>query len=404
MLLTELAIKRAKAGAKPYKIYDSGGLFLIVRPNGAKWWRLKYRFGGKENLLSLGIYPHVTLKEARERRDKERKKLANRIDPSVNRKAEKEAWNKDQENTFEIVAREWIESRKSRWTSSNTKKTTRRLEMDAFPWFGQRPIRDITAPELLAAVRKTEARGAIGTAHRVLQNCGQVFRYAIATGRAKYDVAADLSEALKSATAGHFAALTNPEDIAPLLRAMYAYQGSVVTRAALRLAPLVFLRPGELRRGEWAEIDFEKAEWNIPAERMKMEKPHLVPLSQQALEILRELHRQTGRRTFLFPSPISNQRAMSDMAILAALRRMGYTKDEMTVHGFRAMARTVLDEVLGFRPDIIEHQLAHAVKDPNGRAYNRTSHLPQRRDMMQKWADYLDELRDRAEILPLRAA
>jgi len=403
MPLTDVAIQRAKPRAKPYKIFDGEGLFLVVRPNGAKWWRLKYRFGGKEKLLSLGIYPHITLKGARERRDQERKRIAHNIDPSANRKADKDAWHTSQANTFEVVAREWIASRASVWTSSNTKKTTRRLEMDAFPWFGKRPIMNLTAPELLSALRKVEARGAIGTAHRVLQSCGQIFRYAIATGRASRDSAADLRGALKPVKEGHFAAITDPADIGPLLRSMYDYQGNAVTRAALRLTPLVFLRPGELRRGEWAEIDFAKAEWRIPAARMKMKHPHVVPLSRQALAVLNELHPQTGRGRFLFPSPMSNTRPISDMAILAALRRMGITKDEMTAHGFRAMARTVLDEVLGVRPDHIEHQLAHAVRDPNGRAYNRTTHLPQRREMMQKWADYLDQLREGAIIVPLRA-
>jgi integrase len=269
--------------------------------------------------------------------------------------------------------------------------------MDAFPWLGSRPIADITAPELLAALRKTEARGALGTAHRVLQTFGQVFRYAIATGRAMRDPAADLRGALPPAKEGHFAAITEPEAIGPLLRAMYDYQGSAITRAALRLAPLVFVRPGELRQAEWKEIDFEKAEWRIPTERMKMKQPHIVPLSLQALEILKELHPLTGRGRFLFPSPLTNQRAMSDNAILTAMRRMGINKNEMSGHGFRAMARTVLDEVLHVRPDYIEHQLAHAVRDPNGRAYNRTAHLPERRKMMQQWADYLDELREEKE-------
>ena len=265
--------------------------------------------------------------------------------------------------------------------------------MDAFPWFGKRPIAEIMAPELLAALRRTEARGAIGTAHRALQNFGQVFRYAIATGRATRDPAADLRGALKPVKEGHFAAITDPKDIGPLLRAMYDYQGSAITRAAMRLAPLVFVRPGELRKAEWKEVDFEKAEWRIPAERMKMKQPHIVPLSRQTIEILKELHPITGRGRFLFPSPLTNQRAMSDNAILTAMRRMGIDKNEMSGHGFRAMARTVLDEVLHVRPDYIEHQLAHAVRDPNGRAYNRTAHLPERRKMMQQWADYLDELR-----------
>jgi len=394
MALTDTAIHRVKSRLKPFKMFDGDGLFLLVMPNGSKWWRFKYRFGGKEKLLSLGVYPQISLLEARQRRDQERKKLAHQIDPAANRKAAKAAWADSQANTFETVAREWIANRTPVWTPSNTAKTTRRLEMDAFPWFGRRPISEITAPELLAALRRTEARGAIGTAHRALQNFGQVFRYAIATGRATRDPAADLRGALKPVKEGHFAAITDPKEIGPLLRAMYEYQGSAITRAALRLAPLVFVRPGELRKAEWKEIDLATATWSIPPERMKMKQPHIVPLSQQAMEILKELHLITGRSRFLFPSPLTNQRAMSDNAILTAMRRMGIAKDEMTGHGFRAMARTVLDEVLHVRPDYIEHQLAHAVRDPNGRAYNRTAHLPERRKMMQQWADYLDKLRE----------
>ncbi len=303
MALTDTAISRVKPRAKPFKMFDGDGLFLLVTPNGSKWWRFKYRFGGKEKLLSLGVYPDISLLEARGRRDQERKKLAHRIDPAANRKAAKAAWNNSQANTFETVAREWIASRTPVWTPSNTAKTTRRLEMDAFPWFGKRPIAEITAPELLAALRRTEARGAIGTAHRALQNYGQVFRYAIATGRATRDPAADLRGALKPVKEGHFAAITDPKDIGPLLRAMYDYQGSAITRAAMRLAPLVFVRPGELRKAEWKEIDFEKAEWRIPAERMKMKQPHIVPLSRQTIEILKELHPITGRGRFLFPKP-----------------------------------------------------------------------------------------------------
>ena len=394
MPITDTAIRKAKPRSKPYKMFDSGGLFLLVTPNGGKWWRFKYRFANKEKLLSLGTYPDVSLKDARDRRDIERKKLASLIDPAINRKAVKAAWLGNQANTFEIVAREWLGQKAKIWAASNTTKTTRRLEIDAFPWLGSRPIADITAPELLAVLRKTEARGALGTAHRVLQTAGQVFRYAIATGRATRDPAADLRGALQPVKGGHFAAVTDPKAIGALLSALYDYQGSTVTRSAIRLAPLVFVRPGELRQAEWKEIDFEKAEWNIPAARMKMREPHLVPLSRQAIEILKELHLLTGRGRFLFPSPITNLRAMSDNAILTAMRRSGISKEEMTGHGFRAMARTVLDEVLHVRPDYIEHQLAHAVRDPNGRAYNRTAHLPERRKMMQQWADYLDGLRE----------
>lgn len=396
MPLTDTSIRRAKSGPKPYKMFDSHGLFLIVMPNGSKWWRFKYHFAGKEKLLSLGTYPLIALKVARDRRDTERRKLADKIDPAINRKAMKNAWNETQANTFEVVAREWLGKKATIWAPSNTTKTTRRLEIDAFPWIGDRPISEITPPELLSVLRRTEARGALGTAHRVLQTCGQVFRYAIATGRAQRDPAADLRGALQPVKEGHFAAITDPKAIGSLLRALYDYQGSEVTRCALRLAPLVFVRPGELRQAEWKEIDFDKSEWSIPAERMKMREPHLVPLSRQAKEILKELHLMTGRGRFLFPSPISKQRAMSDNAILCAMRRMGISKDEMTGHGFRAMARTVLDEVLHIRPDYIEHQLAHAVRDPNGRAYNRTAHLPERKKMMQKWADFLDNLKEKS--------
>ena len=385
-------------------MFDSDGLFLLVNPTGGKWWRFKYRFAGNEKLLSLGTYPEVSLKDARVRRDAERKKIADRIDPAVNRKAAKAAWLGKNANSFEIIAREWLGKKASLWSASNTYKTTRRLEVDIFPWLGNKPITDIIPPELLAALRRTETRGAVETAHRVLQTCGQVFRYAIATGRATHDPAADLRGALQSVKGGHFAAVTEPKAVGALLRALDDYQGSVVIRCALRLAPLVFLRPGELRKAEWSEIDFDKSEWGIPGERMKMKQPHIVPLSCQAVETLKELHPLTGRGKYLFPSPRSSQRPMSDNAVLSALRRMGISKEEMSGHGFRAMARTVLDEVLHVRPDYIEHQLAHAVRDPNGRAYNRTAHLDERRKMMQQWADYLQELRTSGSVSVLRAA
>jgi integrase len=394
MSLTDTAIRRAKARYKPLKLFVAGGLFLLVTPSGGKWWRFKYRFADKEKLLSLGTYPDISLKDARDRRDIERRKLADRIDPATNRKAVKAAWLGDQANTFEVVAREWLAQKARIWSPSNSTKTTRRLEIDAFPWLGGRPIADIAAPELLAALRKTEARGALGTAHRILQTAGQIFRYAIATGRATRDPTGDLRGALLPVKGGHFSAVTEPKAIGSLLRAIYDYQGSTVTRSALRLAPLVFVRPGELRKAQWPEIDFKTATWNIPAERMKMRTAHIVPLAIQAIQILQELHALTGQGSYLFPSARTSKRPMSDNAVLSAFRRMGIQKDEMTGHGFRAMARTVLDEVLHVRPDYIEHQLAHAVRDPNGRAYNRTAHLPERRKMMQDWADYLDKLRE----------
>jgi len=342
----------------------------------------------------LGTYPEIGLKLARERCTQARKDMENGIDPAVSRKAIKFAHTDgDVENAFEIVAREWLSKRSAIWTESHSNKILRRLELDIFPWIGKRPINEIKPPEILSALRRVENRGAVDTAHRALQNCGQIFRYAVATGRAERDYTADLRGALTPIKEGHFAAITEPKAIGSLLRAMDAYHGNVITKCAMRLAPLVFVRPGELRKAEWTEIDFETATWNIPAARMKMREAHVVPLSRQSIKILEELKPLTGHGTYLFPSARTGKRPMSDNAVLSAFRRMGIEKDEMTGHGFRAMARTVLDEVLHVRPDYIEHQLAHAVRDPNGRAYNRTAHLPERRKMMQEWADYLDGLR-----------
>jgi len=400
MPLTDVACKNAKPREKPYKLSDGGGLYLLIQPGGAKkpsgpkWWRLKYRFDGKEQSLSLGVYPDVGLKTARERRDEARKLLAEGINPGDHRKAVKVAKTISRGNTFEVVTQEWLENRQVIWSPSYRDKIFRRLEKDCFPWVGKRPIADITAQELLAVLRRVEKRGVRETAHRELQYCGQVFRYAIVTGRAKYDVSRDLQGALLPIVKGHHAAITDPVEFGAFLKVCRDYQGGHVVRCALQLAPLVLLRPGELRYAEWAEIDFENAQWNIPAKRMKMKTQgaHIVPLSRQAIAILKELKPLTGRGQYIFPSIRTHQRPMSDNTVNAALRRLGYDKDTMTGHGFRATARTIMDEVLGIRPDFIEHQLHHAVKDPNGRAYNRTSHLPERRDMMQKWADYLDGL------------
>lgn len=392
MPLTNTKARNAKPKEKQYKLFDTNGLFLLVTPAGGKWWRFKYRLDGKEKLLSLGTYPEVGLALARERRDKARKQVANEIDPSNVRKAQKAA-KLENENTFEVVAREWYAKFSLKWAPGHALKIKNRLEKDVFPYIGTRPINDIKAPELLMVLRRIESRGALDTAHRARTNCGQIFRYAIATGRAERDPAADLRGALPSAKEGHFSAITDPDKVAGLLRAIDGYQGAFVTKCALKLAPLVFVRPGELRQIEWAEIDLDAAEWNIPAEKMKGGEPHLVPLSKQAIEILREIQPLTGTGRYVFPNARTPKRPMSDNAILAALRRMGFEKTEMTGHGFRAMARTILDEVLQVRPDLIEHQLAHAVRDPLGRAYNRTKHLPERRKMMQTWADYLDNLK-----------
>lgn len=389
--LTDKAISNAKPGPKPIKLFDGRGLFLLVTPAGGKWWRLKYRHDGKEKLLSLGVYPDVSLKDARDRCDAARKQLADGIDPSVNRKAQKSLREQQAANSFETVSREWYEKHSPGWVPSHGDRIIRRLERDIFPHIGKRPISEIAAPELLEVIRRIEARGALETAHRAMSNCGQVFRYAVATGRASRDPSGDLRGALPPVRGEHFAAVTEPEQVGAILRSMDAYQGTLTVSCALRLAPLVFVRPGELRAAEWAHIDLDAGEWRYTV--TKTGTPHIVPLATQAVAILREIQPLTGHGRYVFPSARTGARPMSDNAILAAMRRMGISKDEMSGHGFRAMARTILDEVLGFRPDLIEHQLAHAVKDPNGRAYNRTAHLPERRKMMQQWADYLDELR-----------
>jgi len=402
MPLTDTAIRNAKPGEKPAKIFDERGLFLLVTPAGGKWWRLRYKFDGKEKLLSLGVYPDTSLKDARTRRDDARKLLANGIDPGENRKAVKAARQVRAANSFEVVAREWYAKQAPNWAEHHGDRIIRRFERDIFPWIGGRPIADVTAPELLAVVQRIESRGALETAHRALGNCGQVFRYAVATGRAQRDPSGDLRGALPPVKGEHFAAVTEPEQAAQLLRTLDGYQGTLTVACALRLAPLVFVRPGELRAAEWADIDLDAAEWRYHIKKTGTD--HIVPLATQAVAILRELHGLTGTGRYVFPGARSNGRPMSDNAILAAMRRMGIGKDEMSGHGFRAMARTILDEVMGFRPDLIEHQLAHAVRDPNGRAYNRTAHLPERKKMMQAWADYLDKLKDGADVLPFSKA
>ncbi len=401
MPLSDTAIRNAKPAEKARKLFDGGGLYLEVAPSGGKWWRLKYRFGGKEKRLSLGVYPDVSLKDARDRRDKARKLLANEVDPSENRKARKAAKVERAANSFEVVTREWFAKHSVNWSPNHANRIIRRLERDIFPWIGGKAIADITAPQLLEVIRRIEHRGALETAHRALGNCGQVFRYAVATGRAERDPSRDLRGSLPPAKGTHFASVTEPKQVAEILRALDGYEGTLPVRCALRLAPLVFVRPGELRHAQWKDIDLDTADWRYMV--TKTNTLHIVPLSNQAVAILQELQPLTGNGRYVFPSARNpkGDKPMSDNAILAAMRRMGISKEEMSGHGFRAMARTILDEVLGFRPDYIEHQLAHAVRDPNGRAYNRTAHLPERRKMMQEWADYLDKLKAGAEIIPI---
>jgi integrase len=402
MPLTDTLARNAKPAAKTVRMFDRDGLYLEVAPRGGKWWRLKYRFAGREKRVSLGVYPEVNLKKARARTIEARQLLEAGVDPSENRRAAKAAQIEGAANSFAVVTREWIDRQMKSWVKGHGERILTRFERDIFPWIGARPIADLTAPELLTTVRRIEKRGALETAHRALGNCGQVFRYAIATGRAKRDPTVDLRGALPPVRPTHFAAITEPKRVGALMRAIEGYEGSLTVRCALRLAPLVFVRPGELRHAEWTAMDLEGGEWRYTV--TKTNTPHVVPLSSQAVAVLRELKPLTGRGRYVFSSARSSQRPMSDNAILAAMRRMGIAKDEMSGHGFRAMARTILDEVLGFRPDFIEHQLAHAVRDPNGRAYNRTAHLAERRKMMQAWADYLDKLKYGADVIPILKA
>lgn len=401
--LTDIQVKNAKPKDKDYKLADGGGLYLLVTPTGGKLWRFKYRFGGTEKLLTFKTYPEISLSEARQRREDARKLLANGIDPGAVKKALKEE-HAAERRTFEPVAREWYTKNEPTWSASHCATVMSRLERDIFPIIGNSPIAEIKRSDIISLLKVIEARGKIETAKRIKIYCGQIFRYALNHEWVESNPTADLKtgDILAKVEEKHHAAITDPKQVAELLRAIDAYTGTFVVKCALQLAPLVFVRPGELQKAEWSEFDLDAAEWNIPADRMKTKQPHLVPLAKQAVAILRELHKLSGEGKYVFPSLRSNKRPMSNVAMLAAFRRMGFDKDEMTTHGFRAMARTILDEVLHVRPDFIEHQLAHAVKDPLGRAYNRTSHLAERRKMMQTWADYLDGLKNGAKVVPFR--
>lgn len=400
MPLTDTVIRKAKTSDKTRRLFDGGGLYIEISPAGGKLWRLKYRYSGKEKRLALGIYPEVSLAQARKRREAARELLADGIDPGEDRKIQKAAKVEQAANSFEAVAREWYARHLPNWAVSHAEKIIRRLECDVFPWLGKRPIAEIGAPDLLKVLRRVEGRGALDTAHRVHQNCGQILRYAVATGRAQRDPSADLRGALPPAKHTHFASITDPSQVGELLRAIDGFRGTFVVQSALRLAPLFFVRPGELRKALWADFDLNKAEWCYLVTKTKTE--HLVPLSTQALKILADLRDLTGNGAYVFPGR-DPKKPMSDAAINAALRRMGYdTSTEITGHGFRAMARTILHQELEFAPEVIEHQLAHRVSDSLGAAYNRTKFLKQRRQMMQRWADYLDEIKSGAKIIPFK--
>jgi integrase len=425
-LLTEKsivsALKKARAIGEASTIKDGDGLTLIARPDGTGWWRLRYWLSSRENRLSLGTYPNVPLKLARERRDDARKLIAAGTDPSEARKADKAADVARAEaarlaaaglpgrGTFEHAAREWHAYMAPNWSSTHAVKVLALLENDLIPYIGARLLADLTPPELLTNARRIEARGATETAYRALKAAGAVFRHGVQHGYCTSDPTRDLKGAIQLPIPEHRAAVTDPVKLGELLRAIDAYQGTPVVRAALALAPLVFLRPGELRKAEWAEFDLDCATWTIPAARMKgrlkakLNGPdHLVPLAPQAVAVLRELHPLTGGGRYVFPNPLTPDRPLSDNGVLSALRRMGFGKDEMSGHGFRATARTIAAERLGIAPEVIEAQLAHRVPDALGRAYNRTLFLEQRRELMTKWADYLDRLRDGAQVLSMKA-
>jgi integrase len=387
-MLSDPTCKNSKPKEKPYKLSDEKGLYLLINPNGAKYFRLKYRFDGKEKTLAIGVYPDVTLKQARHDRDEARKLLSNGISPADNKKAAKQSRSDTLSNSFEVIANEWLAKK-----CNDKSPRPQRFLGYVNPWIGKKPIADLLPRDLLACLRRVEDTGAIYSAKKALQMYGQIWRYSVASGRCDRDITHDLKGALSSTSKRHFASLTEPKDVAALLRAIDGYSGSFVVKCALQLAPMLFQRPGELRAMEWQHVDLIAGEWRYLVTKTQIQ--HIVPLSTQAIEILGSIHPLTCHGRYVFPSERtpSGVRCISENTLNGALRRLGYSKDEMTAHGFRAMARTILDEVLGFRPDFIEQQLAHSVRDPLGRAYNRTKHLPERRAMMQDWSDYLYTLK-----------
>lgn len=423
--LSDTTIRNVKQGDPRKRLSDGNGLYLLLFVNGgAHGWRLDYTFNFVRKTISLGTYPKTSLQRARQKAFTAHQQVADGIDPSEARKQEKAEAKEKKEaeirvaqglpalGSFEEIAREWFNVKRTGWSSSYGDKVIRRLEVDVFPWVGTRPIGEITPPEMLAVLRRIEARGVIETAHRAKESCGQIFRYAVASGSASSDPTRDLKEALRQPLSQNMAAITKPADLSALLRAIQGYQGSMVVRTALGLSPMLMVRPGELRFAKWSEFDLHSATWTIPAVRMKRElqgkltgKPHVVPLSWQAVNLLQELKPLTGTtlENYVFRGERDHGRAMSENTINAALRRMGYnTQTEMTGHGFRATARTVLEEELGMNPAVIDAQLAHSVPDSLGSAYNRTEFMRLRREMMQKWADYLDQLRHGDDVVALQ--
>lgn len=403
MALADTTVRKAKADEKPYKLSDEKGLYLLINPNGAKLWRYKYRIDGKEKLLALGAYPDVTLSNAREKRDEARKLLANGQDPSEVKKAQKASRLERAASSFEVVARRWHSKGEAKWSPSYSKKVIQMLERDLFPWIGGKPVADLDAPEFLAVARRLEARGLVDAAHRAMQLCGQIMRFAVAEGLASRDPVGDLRGALESVKTEHMASVTDPARVGEILRMFDGFKGSYQVMQALKLAPLVFTRPGELRQAKWKDIDLDGAIWSIPAEAMKMREPHLVPLSTQAVAILRDMHPFSSHLEYVFPGGRDPKRPMSDAAINAAMRRLGIdTQNELTGHGFRAMARTILHEQLNYPPEVIEVQLAHKALGPLGAAYARAKFIEQRTKMMQAWADYLDKLKKSGAIVLLK--
>lgn len=397
MSLTDLAIRTAKPGERPVKVFDERGLYLEIRPHGGKWWRVKYQFAGKAQLLSVGIYPEVSLKEARKRRDDIRRQVRDGIDPSAARKAARQR--ETGADSFATLAQEWLAKFQPGWSPSYREKIAGHLQHDLLPWLGTHPVKAIEPMELLTVARRIESRGALETAHRTLQTAGRIFRYGVATGRAERDPTADLRGALAPLRGHHFAAITDPVEIGHLLRAMDAYTGTFIVKTALRLAPRLFVRPGELRQMEWAELNLETGEWRIPGAKMKVREAHFVPLATQCIALLREIQHLTGAGRYVFPNLRTPGLPLSEVALLSALRRLGYSKEQMTVHGFRAMASTILHEQ-GFSSDVIERQLAHSERNKVKAAYCRAEYLPERRRMMQAWNDYLDQLTQGATVIP----